>query len=134
MATKYEIDMSRAMGEVESEVKRFVQYYLQDATSDMQRTVSDGGNMPVRTGVLRSSFTSYINGGIAGQGTDSAIVALTGFDLGDVLKFGWGGPAKGYAGYVHDGTSRMAGRFWMTTVLANSNFYAEQAAQRVGWK
>ena len=84
--------------------------------------------MPVDTGYLRNSLQSAVNGAVVGDGVFAAAAILGKFEFGDVLHFKW---TAEYAGYVHDGTERQTGRFFMSTALVNFPAHVVEAIRMV---
>jgi hypothetical protein len=78
--------------------------------ADIQRPVQEGGNLPVVTGTLRESLTSGI-GTPTVEGADSYLAVVESAELGDTIVATYAAP---YARCVHNGTSSMRGRPWIT--------------------
>jgi hypothetical protein len=68
---------------------RVAKQSLQDTIRVAQRTVADGGNMPVDTGFLRNSLVVELNDSQIGAGADSYILGLSALQLGDVFQVAW---------------------------------------------
>lgn len=81
----------------EDQMLRVLQQSLQDTLNDAQRTVAQGGNMPVDTSTLRNSLISELDGAEVARGPDSYTLAIARLKIGHEARFGWGGPAQGYA-------------------------------------
>lgn len=90
-----------------------VKQSAQEVFSIAQTPKAQGGRMPVDTGTLRGSLTMALNGSTVGVGPESYTLAIAGYELGDTIFGGWGGPAAGYARFQEYGTSKMAGNFFM---------------------
>jgi len=111
--------------------KAFAAEFIQDVNEAVVR------GTPVDTGFLRGSWFAALNGDPSGDGAadktgGSAIARLnlvaSGITLGDVFVAQNG---AAYAGFVHNGTSKMAPRPWVTAVLDRADSIAETAARRV---
>ena len=94
----------------------------QEVIELMQTPVSDGGNMPVKTGFLRASLRAALgepevpitfnpnpNGSFAYDQTEISLV-LNGAKLGDIVSAVYG---ANYAEYVNYGTSKMPPRLFV---------------------
>ena len=110
------------------DAKKVVSYALQSVVEEAQTPVAQGGLMPVDTGFLRNSLRSAVNGAVVGDGVFAAAAILGKFEFGDVLHFKW---TAEYAGYVHDGTERQTGRFFMSTALVNFPAHVVEAIRMV---
>lgn len=75
-----------------------------------QTPVVQGGNMPVDTGFLRNSMVAGLNGSTSLSGPDAYVLAINGFEMGDVIFGGW---TAEYAVYVEFGAQGRAPRFFM---------------------
>jgi hypothetical protein len=62
---------------------------VQDVMQDAQTPVAQGGRMRVKTGFLRNSVASGLNGSFGPPGGDSYLLAISGMQLGDVVRFAW---------------------------------------------
>lgn len=62
---------------------------IQDTVRDAQRTVADGGSMPVDTGFLRNSLVTEVRGVEVGEGADSYTLGLSALKLGDPFQVAW---------------------------------------------
>lgn len=60
-----------------------------DLFNDAQRTVAQGGSMPVDIGNLRNSLVVEINGGNPTKGADAYVLGITGYQIGDIVQGGW---------------------------------------------
>lgn len=82
----------------------------QDVFEIAQTPVAQGGNLPVDTGFLRNSFVASLNGSTSLTGPDAYVLAIAGFELGDVIFGGW---TAEYAVHVEFGARGRAPRFFM---------------------
>ena len=73
----------------EDQMLRVLQQSLQDTLNDAQRTVAQGGNMPVDTGTLRNSLISELDGAEVARGPDSYTLAIARIKIGHEARFGW---------------------------------------------
>lgn len=76
--------------------KRNTQNILRTATQEVldvaQRSVAQGGNMPVDLEFLRDSLASGIDGSFGPEAPDSYILTIAGFKAGQVANFAWTAP------------------------------------------
>lgn len=71
-----------------------------DLFNTAQTPIAKGGRMPVDTSNLRNSFVIEINGAKVGEGGDSYVLGINGFQIGDIVQGAWGAPyarARHYA-------------------------------------
>ena len=68
---------------------RVAKQSIQDTIRVAQRTVADGGNLPVDTGFLRNSLVTEVRGATVGAGADSYILGLSALQLGDPFQVAW---------------------------------------------
>lgn len=99
----------RAKEKMETVVKQSAQ----EVFSIAQTPKAQGGRMPVDTGTLWGSLMMSLNGAQVGAGKDSYTLAIAGYELGDTIFGGWGGPAASYALHMEYGTSKTLGNFYM---------------------
>lgn len=82
----------------------------QDVMAVAQTPKAKGGRMPVDTGNLRNSLLSSLSGGGQTGGGESFILIAGSMEGGDVASFRW---SAEYAHFVNDGTTKMAGSFFV---------------------
>jgi len=110
----------------------------------MQTPVAKGGNMPVDTGFLRSSFQAGLNAPVFGPtqppkkrvsfsyNGSQATMVIASAEIGDTI---FGTYSANYAKFVHDGANgrpgrpfvRLAAQQWQTTV----NQVVQEAKSRI---
>jgi hypothetical protein len=86
---KFIADIDAAVKLTQDKMLRAAKGALQDTIRVAQRTVADGGQMPVDTGFLRNSLVVELNGAQVGSGADSYILGLSALQLGDVFQVAW---------------------------------------------
>jgi hypothetical protein len=86
------------------------------------------GKIPVDTGRLRESFTVYINGRVAAQGSEAHLSALPSVKVGDQVTLGWTAP---YSDAVEYGTPSMDGRFFATAAAERWPEFLREARKKV---
>lgn len=121
-------------GRVEATLEDFIKEFIQDLNEEIVR------GTPVRTGFLRGSWQASIGSppaGIGGGVPDTAGAATIArlnlvaaqLDIGDVYYMVNG---ASYAIHVELGTSRMAPRRFVSSVVDRADRIAEATARRLG--
>ena len=109
MAKKFEADVSAWVRESQARLDAVTKQSAQDVFTEAQKTVANGGNMPVDTGFLRNSLATSLNGGAPDDGPDSYTLQIARMKAGDALLGAW---TAEYAVPVHYGSRGRPGRFW----------------------
>jgi hypothetical protein len=76
----------------ERQLRKIAVASMLDLFNDAQNPVAKGGSMPVDTANLRNSFVLEINGAKRGEGGDSYLLGITGFQIGDIVQGAWTAP------------------------------------------
>ena len=82
----------------------------QDVLKDAQTPTAKGGRMRVKTGNLRNSHVSGLNGSTSLSGADSYVLTIAQAKLGDKITGGW---TANYAGYREFGARGQAPDFFL---------------------
>jgi len=82
-------DVSRFSRLTKEKMLRVARQSLQDVVRIAQRTVADGGDMPVDTGFLRNSLVTEVGGSRVGEGGDSYILGISALELGEPFIVAW---------------------------------------------
>lgn len=129
--TTFTLDMQRFVDKVKGNIEEFLVEFTQDVAEAVVR------DTPVDTGFLRGSWWANIGSWAAGPGAPDkgggTVIArmnlvILDFKPGDVIYLLNG---ANYAGFVHDGTSRMGARPWVLGVAQRAPFIAEATARRI---
>lgn len=86
---KFVADVSRFADKTADQMLRVTKQSIQDTVRYAQRTVADGGDMPVDTGFLRNSLVTEARGAQVGKGADSYTLGLSRLQLGDPFNVAW---------------------------------------------
>jgi hypothetical protein len=86
---KFIADVNRWGNLTADKMLRVAKQSTDDVVRIAQRTVADGGLMPVDTGTLRNSLVVELNGAKVGEGANSYTLGIAGLELGDVLTVAW---------------------------------------------
>lgn len=73
------------------------------------------GSIARDTSTLARSMTSTLYGSsaLSASGENSHVMVIGSLRAGDAARFAWGGQGAPYARWQHDGTTSMAGTFWI---------------------
>lgn len=96
---------------------RVAKQSIQDVVRVAQRTVADGGDMPVDTGFLRNSLITEVRGATVGKGENSYTLGIASLELGDPFQVAW---TADYA----------IPRHYMVGVGQGGGMWRDKAAQR----
>ena len=114
---KFTADVSRFADKTADQMLRVAKQSIQDTVRIAQRTVADGGDMPVDTGFLRNSLVTELRGAEVGTGGDSYVLGLSALKLGDPFQVAW--------------TAQYAiPRHYMVGVGQGGGLWRDKAAQR----
>jgi hypothetical protein len=86
------------------------------------------GKIPVLTSALINSLVSGVDGAFGAPGADSYATVIAGYEIGDILKFGW---TMEYAIHIELGTSEMAGRHFVGYNAALFSMFVDQRVAEV---
>lgn len=86
---KFIADVEAFADKTAKQMLRVAKQSLQDTVRYAQRTVADGGDMPVDTGFLRNSLVTEVRGATVGEGADSYVLGLSALQLGDPFAVVW---------------------------------------------
>ena len=86
---KFVADVSRFADKTADQMLRVARQSIQDTVRIAQRTVADGGDMPVDTGFLRNSLVTELRGAEVAEGGDSYTLGLSSLQLGDPFQVAW---------------------------------------------
>lgn len=86
---KFVADVSAFADKTADQMLRVARQSIQDVVRVAQRTVADGGDMPVDTGFLRNSLATELRGAQVGSGADSYTLGLSALQLGDPFQVAW---------------------------------------------
>lgn len=86
---KFVADVSAFADKTAKQMLNVARQSIQDTVRIAQRTVADGGDMPVDTGFLRNSLITEVRGAQVGEGGDSYILGLSALQLGDPFQVAW---------------------------------------------
>lgn len=86
---KFIADVSAFADKTTEQMLRVARQSIQDTVRAAQRTVADGGDMPVDTGFLRNSLVTEVKGSRVGSGGDSYILGISRLQLGDPFQVAW---------------------------------------------
>lgn len=97
---KFVADVSGFTGKTADQMLRVAKQSIQDTLRYAQRTVADGGDMPVETGTLRNSVVVSVRGSEKARGDpdagkdsetsrDAFILGLSVLQLGDPFQVAW---------------------------------------------
>lgn len=86
---KFIADVSRFADKTADQMLRVSKQSIQDVVRIAQRTVADGGNMPVDLGTLRNSLVTEVRGAQVGEGADSYTLGVSLLKLGDPFSVAW---------------------------------------------
>lgn len=126
---KFIADVSRFADKTADQMLRVARQSIQDTVRDAQRTVADGGNMPVDTGFLRNSLVTEVRGQQVAEGGDSYVLGLSSLQLGDPFQVAWTAEysvARHYLVGVGQG-----GGLWRDKAAQNWSRYVADNARRV---
>lgn len=127
--SKFAADVSQLIKKTEDRLRYVALMSIQDvveAAQQPQLGITKGatsfveGKIPVAEGELRGSLVSSLMGGAAAVGPDSFAVVLSGYKIGDSMKFNWTEPYAlrmefGFSGTDSLGRSyQQSGRFFVT--------------------
>lgn len=116
MSKSFELQIAEWVGQTEGDIKFVATEATQDlmeAAQTPQVGLSRGasgfqeGKIPVDEGDLINSLVSDLNGTPLSKGEASYRVAIAGFELGDVMEFGW---TQEYAAAVEFGWTTSSGK------------------------
>lgn len=105
--TSFEAQVSAFVAKSKSRVEAVFKASAQEVFSIAQTPADMGGNMPVKTGFLRNSLVSGLNGSTSMTGPDSYVLAIAQAKLGDSVFGGW---TANYARHQEYGARGRAGR------------------------
>lgn len=86
---KFVADVSKFADKTADQMLKVAQQSIQDTVRIAQRTVADGGDMPVDTGFLRNSLVTELRGAQVAEGGDSYVLGLSALQLGDPFQVAW---------------------------------------------
>lgn len=86
---KFVADVSKFADKTADQMLKVARQSIQDTVRIAQRTVADGGDMPVDTGFLRNSLVTELRGAEVGTGGDSYVLGLSSLQLGDPFQVAW---------------------------------------------
>jgi hypothetical protein len=86
---KFVADVSAFADKTADQMLRVAKQSIQDTIRIAQRTVADGGDMPVDTGFLRNELVTELRGAEVGKGSDSYILGISSLQLGDPFQVAW---------------------------------------------
>jgi hypothetical protein len=86
---KFVADVSAFADKTADQMLRVAKQSIQDTIRIAQRTVADGGDMPVDTGFLRNRLVTELRGAQVAEGADSYILGLSSLQLGDPFQVAW---------------------------------------------
>jgi hypothetical protein len=113
---------------------------IQDVMDDAQTTTDEGGRMPVKTGFLRNSVASGLNGSgnfaprkkpkdySGGADNGAYLLTLAGMELGDVVRFAW---TAEYAIHQELGAQGRTGKHFVGVAAAKWPQFVDANAARV---
>lgn len=142
MSKSFDLQIAEWVGRTEDGIKFVAAEATQDlmeAAQTPQLGVSRGatsfeeGKIPVDEGDLINSLVSGLNGSLVSEGQASYAVAIAGFELGDVLEFGWTqeyAPAIEY-GWTTSNGKQVPGRHFVGANTARWQEFVDAAAARV---
>lgn len=105
-----------------------VKQSAQDVFEIAQTSKAKGGNMPVKTGTLKNSLSSSVNGGAESKGPESYTLAIAEMDMGDVMLGFWD---TTYAHHQEYGTKHFKGNFFMRGAAQQWQDIANKNAARL---
>ena len=86
---KFVADVSKFADKTADQMLKVARQSIQDTVRIAQRTVADGGDMPVDTGFLRNSLVTELRGAQVAEGGDSYVLGLSSLQLGDPFQVAW---------------------------------------------
>jgi hypothetical protein len=86
---KFVADVSKFADKTADQMLKVARQSIQDTVRIAQRTVADGGDMPVDTGFLRNSLVTELRGAQVAEGGDSYVLGLSSLELGDPFQVAW---------------------------------------------
>ncbi len=86
---KFVADVSKFADKTADQMLKVARQSIQDTVRIAQRTVADGGDMPVDTGFLRNSLVTELRGAQVAEGGDSYVLGLSALQLGDPFQVAW---------------------------------------------
>ncbi|MFN9716875.1 MAG: hypothetical protein ACK54U_02865 [Sphingomonadales bacterium] len=86
---KFVADVSKFADKTADQMLKVARQSIQDTVRIAQRTVADGGDMPVDTGFLRNSLVTELRGAEVATGGDSYVLGLSALQLGDPFQVAW---------------------------------------------
>ena len=86
---KFVADVSAFADKTADQMLRVAKQSIQDTIRIAQRTVADGGDMPVDIGFLRNSLVTELRGAQVAEGGDSYVLGLSNLQLGDPFQVAW---------------------------------------------
>jgi hypothetical protein len=128
MAGSFAADLQRFGAKVQRRALDVARESIQDVIDDAQTPKDKGGRMPVRTGFLRNSLASGLNGSFGPPDENSYILTIGQLDLGDVARFAW---TAEYAIFQELGTSAFAGNHFVGVAAAKWPQFVEANARRI---
>jgi hypothetical protein len=128
MAGTFAADLQRFGAKVQRRALDVARESIQDVIDDAQTPKAKGGRMPVRTGFLRNSLASGLNGSFGPPDENSYILTIGQLDLGDVARFAW---TAEYAIFQELGTSAFAGNHFVGVAAAKWPQFVEANARRI---
>jgi hypothetical protein len=128
MAGTFAADLQRFGAKVQRRALDVARESIQDVIDDAQTPKDKGGRMPVRTGFLRNSLASGLNGSFGPPDENSYILTIGQLDLGDVARFAW---TAEYAIFQELGTSAFAGNHFVGVAAAKWPQFVEANARRI---
>lgn len=124
-------------GKTKAQMRDVFAESVQDVVEIAQTPRAKGGRMPVVSSNLRNSLVSGANGSFGPPSPDSYLLAIAGFETGQVLRFGW---SAAYAHRVNSGfsgtdslgrTYEQAGAFFVDGAAAQWPQIVEKWASKV---
>ena len=86
---KFVADVSKFADKTADQMLKVARQSIQDTVRIAQRTVADGGDMPVDTGYLRNNLVTELRGAEVGKGADSYVLGVSSLQLGDPFQVAW---------------------------------------------
>lgn len=114
---KFIADVDAFSSLTKDKMLRVARQSLQDVVRIAQRTVADGGDMPVDKGFLRNSLVTELRGAKVGEGANSYTLGIANLQLGDAFRVAW---TADYA----------IPRHYMVGVGQGGGMWRDKAAQR----
>lgn len=117
---KFVADVKRFADKTEKQMIDVFSRSFTEVLRIAQTPVAKGGDMPVDLGFLRNSLAIEINGREVAKGGDVFTLALSSFDIGDIVSASWGDENVGYA----------VPRHYMVGVGQGGGLWRDKAAQQ----